>query len=112
RPLRELVVRDDGRRDGDGVHLGIGKKLVEALRRTGLRMAGRGLREQVGRQVTKPAQVGELGEIAGEVRPPVTKARVADPHGHSFQTFPSEIPFEPVAFLRSTTSGAWATRSS
>ena len=96
RPLRELVVRDDGRRDHDRVQLRVGEHLVEARRRPGLRMAGRGLREQVGRQVAEPAEVGELGEVAGEVRAPVAEARVAHAHRrHSFQTFPFDVPFEP-----------------
>src|SRR5262245_18189429 len=76
-------------------------------------MAGRGLREQVGRQVAEPAQVHELREVAGEVRAPVTEPRV--PHAHrrnSFQTFPFPVPFEQVAFRRSTTSGACRTMSS
>jgi hypothetical protein len=37
---------------------------------------------------------------------------MSEADGQSFQTFPLEVPLAPVAFRRSTTSGAVATTSS
>ena len=95
----------------DRIDLGIGEHLVEARRRSSLRMSGRGLGQQIRREVAEPAQIGEVREVPCHVRAPVPETRMPDPD-HSFQTFPSDVPFDPVAFLRSTTSGACSTSSS
>jgi len=71
------------------------------------------LSQDVRREVAEPAQVGELAEGAGEVRSPVAEPREADPdRSQSFQTFPFCVPLAPVALRKSTTSGAFSTRSS
>ncbi len=113
RLLCELVMRDDRGREHDRVQLRVGQELLEVGRRLRVGMAGRGFREQVWREVAEPAQVSELAEVPGQVRSPVAEPRLAyAQRRHSFHTFPFDVPFAPVAFRRSTTSGACSTSSS
>ena len=57
-----------------------------------LKAAGAELVEQVGGEVAEPGQLGEVVEVAGEVRAPVAEAGETHPH-QSFQTFSLVLPF-------------------
>ena len=104
RLLRELVVRWNGRRDDDGVELGVCEHLVERGGPPGLWVAAAELRLLALRRIGQPRELGQIGEVAREVLPPLTQAGLADAKGHSFQTLSERRPLEPVAFRRSTTS--------
>jgi pyruvate/2-oxoglutarate dehydrogenase complex dihydrolipoamide acyltransferase (E2) component len=63
-------------------------------------------------EIAEPREVGELVEVAREVRPPVAETDLSDArrfHRHNFQTFPFAEPFLPVAFRKSTTIFASST---
>ena len=103
RALGQLVVRRHRRRDDDRVDAVVGEHLVEVARDPRLRMTLGEARAELVVGVAQPGQLGELVEVADEVPPPVAQAGLADPHGHSFQTFSPVIPARPIALRRSTT---------
>ena len=78
RAAREIEMRRDRRRDHDRVELGVGDQLVDIAGqpRVGI-AAGEGLAHG-GIRVAEPDEVGELVEVAREVRPPVAEAGEAD----------------------------------
>ena len=104
RLLRELVVGRNRRRDDDGVELGVGEHLLEAVRPARLRVPRLELLVLPVGRVAEPGELGEVGEVPREVLPPLAQAGLADADGHSFQTLSERRPFAPVAFRRSTTS--------
>ena len=108
RLLGERVVRRHGRRDHDGVDLGVAEQLAEVVGDARVRMASRELLARLGRDVAERAELGELVEVADEVLAPVAEPGHRD-LGHSFQTLSESRPLSPVAFRRSTTSSAWST---
>ncbi len=108
RASREVEVRGHGRRDDHGVELVVAQHLVEVRGEPGLRIAG-GDVVPARVRVAEPAELGDLGEVAREVRSPVAETGDADAQAHSFQTLSERRPFEPVAFRRSTTSTASST---
>ena len=81
RALRELVVRRGGGGDDDRVQLRVGEHLVVVRGRPRPRIARPVALERVRRRVADPAQLGEVGEVAGQVRAPVAEADQADPDG-------------------------------
>ena len=102
-PLGERVVGRHGRRDHDGVERVVGEQVVDLGRRARVRVP-RGHRLELGAvEVADPGQVGEVVEVAGEVRAPVVEPDDTDPRGrrYSFQTFPS-ISWPFVALRKST----------
>ena len=88
---RELVVRRHRRGDDDGLEGVVLQEILESARHAGARVAGAELVEQVGGEVAEPGQLGEVVEVAGEVRAPVAEAGEANPH-QSFQTFSLAFP--------------------
>src|SRR5579884_320579 len=100
RLLRERVVRRHRRRDHDRVDAVVGEHLGEVVGRARLRVARGEALAQLRVEVAEPGQLGELVEVADEVRAPVPEPRHGDP-SQSFQTLPStSTPF--VAFRKST----------
>ena len=91
RLARELVVRRHRGGDDDGLKGVVLEQILEPARRAGARVSGSELVEQVSGEVAEPGQLGEVVEVAGEVRAPVAEAGEADPH-QSFQTFSLVLP--------------------
>ena len=97
--LAQLVVRDDRGRDDDRVQLGVGEQLVEVARRPRLWMAPRALLEQVRRRGRRASAGRRARRSSGRGSGPSSRAPPAPTRtAHSFQTFPFDVPFAPVAF--------------
>ena len=108
---RELEVRHDRRRDGDGVDADVRHHLLEARRLARVGKAGAEALEALLLAVADPRELCalQLVEVPREVRAPVAEAHRSEPH--SFHTRPSVEPFLPVALRKSTTSCAFAASS-
>src|SRR5262249_55432145 len=65
--------RDDGRRDDDRVELRVGEHLLEVVGRPRTGESSRDALTLVRRDVAEPAKLGEIVEIAREVRAPVAE---------------------------------------
>jgi hypothetical protein len=78
RPLGELVVRGNGSGDDDRVEVWVAQELVEVGGRPDVRVPGRHALPQRGVEVAEPTEVGQLVEVAREVRAPVAESRDAD----------------------------------
>src|SRR5204863_6129177 len=89
---------------------GVCEDFVEVGRSARLRVACAEALERVRRGVAEPAEIGQIVEVAREVRAPVAEAYQGHP-GHSFHTFPLTWPFLPVALRKSTTRWACSTTS-
>ena len=109
RLLREREVRRHRRRDHDRVERLVGEQVVVALRRLARSGSARPSAQMLVVEVADPGKVGEIVEVADEVRPPVVEADDADLR-QSFQTLPS-ISWPFVALRKSTITWPRATTS-
>jgi hypothetical protein len=66
------------RGDHHGLNGAVLEQIVEAVGRPGMRVARSELVEQVGREIAEPRQIGDVVEVARQVRAPVTQAREAE----------------------------------
>ena len=109
RLLRQLVVSRHRRGDHYGLKCLVGQHFVESRGGFRLRKPSSEQRQLFRGHVAQPREVGEVVEVAREVRSPVAEPGDADPR-HSFQTFPStSAPL--VAFRKSTITSARRTTS-
>src|SRR5262249_53285520 len=99
RLLGQLVVCRHGRGDDDRFQRVVSEHLGEVECRLGLRESSPEKLELFRGSVAHPGKVGEVVEVACQVRTPVAQAGDADT-SHSFQTFLSSTPL--VAFRKST----------
>ncbi len=88
RLLREGVVRRHRGRDHDGIERVVREQVVEARRRSRVRMARCERAQMLLVEIAEPRQVREVVEVPDEVRAPVVEADDADAF-HNFQTLPS-----------------------
>ena len=100
RALCERVMRGDRRRDDDRVDGVVGQRFVEVARDLCVGIPRGEALAELGVDVDEPGKLGEIVEVADEVRAPVAEAGHCD-FRHSFQTLPStSCPL--VAFRKST----------
>ncbi len=109
RALRERVVRGHRSGDDDGVDRVVGEHLVEVAGDPGARIARGEAVAQLRVEIDEPGEVGEVVEVADEVRAPVAEAGHRDPR-QSFQTLPSTS-WPLVALRKSTITLPRRTRS-
>ncbi len=112
RALRELDMSGHGCRDDDRFDLVVLQDILEAVGQPRRREAGLHAFESLGVLVADPRELGEVGEVTGEVRAPASEPDLCDHGRHSFQTLPPTFPSTPVALRRSTTRRARFGRSS
>ena len=113
RLLRERVVRRHRRRDHDRVERRrSASRSSKSAGRPRARVAARELLPGAPRRRRRASELGEVVEVADEVRAPVAEAGLADADRlYSFQTFALAASWPPVALRKSTTTSARSTTS-